>query len=128
MELPPSEWMVLMADNKTWWVVGGPIPRTGRSQWLEINHQPMPGAYEFEYGPYTKAEADAKLKAVKSPITPPSIPNPVSGVDSFLGKLGEASLWIRVGEVALGLILIAVGVAKLTNAVPIATKIAGLVK
>lgn len=41
-----------------------------------------------------------------------------------IGALFQAHIWIRVGEVALGLILIAVGVAKLTNAVPIATKIA----
>jgi hypothetical protein len=45
-----------------------------------------------------------------------------------LGPLFQAHIWIRVGEVALGLILIAVGVAKLTNAVPIATKIAKVVK
>lgn len=45
-----------------------------------------------------------------------------------IGALFQAHIWIRVGEVALGLILIAVGVAKLTNAVPIATKIAKVVK
>lgn len=45
-----------------------------------------------------------------------------------LAALFNAHIWIRVGEVALGLILIAVGVAKLTNAVPLATKIAGYVK
>lgn len=32
--------------------------------------------------------------------------------------------WLRIGEVVLGLVLIAVGVAKLTNAVPIATTVA----
>lgn len=45
-----------------------------------------------------------------------------------LGPLFQAHIWIRVGEVAVGLILIAVGVAKLTNAVPIATKIARTIK
>jgi hypothetical protein len=43
-----------------------------------------------------------------------------------LAGLFQANIWIRVGEVALGLILIAVGIARLTNAVPIATKIAGV--
>lgn len=47
---------------------------------------------------------------------------------SPLGALFNAHIWIRVGEVALGLILIAVGVAKLTSSVPIATKIARYVK
>lgn len=41
-----------------------------------------------------------------------------------LKPLFQANIWIRVGEVALGVILIAVGVARLTNAVPAATKIA----
>jgi hypothetical protein len=45
-----------------------------------------------------------------------------------LAGLFQANLWIRVGQVALGLILIAVGVAKMTNAVPAATKIARYVK
>lgn len=42
--------------------------------------------------------------------------------------LQSGSLWIRVGEVLLGLILLAVGVAELTHAVPIATKVARYVK
>lgn len=44
-----------------------------------------------------------------------------------LAALFQANLWLRVAEVALGLVLLAVGVAKLTNAVPIATKIAAAV-
>lgn len=52
----------------------------------------------------------------------------VNAVTNPLGALFQANIWIRVGEVALGLILIAVGVAKLTNAVPAATKIAKVVK
>ena len=51
-----------------------------------------------------------------------------SVVNDALKPLFQANLWIRVGEVVLGLILIAVGVAKMTNAIPAATKIAGLVK
>jgi hypothetical protein len=49
---------------------------------------------------------------------------PVSGVNDFLTRLTEKSTWIRVGEVVLGLILIAVGLARITHAVPVATKIA----
>lgn len=47
---------------------------------------------------------------------------------SIFAVFQSGSLWIRVAEVALGLLLIAVGVAKLTNAVPIATKVAKYVK
>ncbi|MGH3223573.1 MAG: hypothetical protein ACRDPY_33635 [Streptosporangiaceae bacterium] len=60
-----------------------------------------------------------------TPANPPS--NPLSGVAAigdFFSKLGQPNTWIRVGEVALGLILLAVGVARITGAVPLATKIA----
>jgi hypothetical protein len=57
--------------------------------------------------------------------------NPLTGLDAignFFNKLGDASTWIRVAEVAVGLLLIAVGIAELTKAVPLATKIASVVK
>lgn len=50
----------------------------------------------------------------------------ISSVDDFLSRLTDPKLWIRVAEVVVGLILIAVGIAKLTNTVPIATKVAKL--
>ena len=55
--------------------------------------------------------AQASLSAL------PAVANP-------LAPLFQASIWVRVLEVVLGLVLIAVGVAKLTSAVPVATKIA----
>lgn len=45
----------------------------------------------------------------------PAITNPLSGLDAFFGTLGDASLWIRVGEVLLGLILLGVGAARITH-------------
>lgn len=51
----------------------------------------------------------------------------IDSVGSFLAKLSDASLWLRVAEIALGAILIAIGVAKLTNAIPAATKTAATV-
>jgi hypothetical protein len=53
--------------------------------------------------------------------------NALSSLSPIAG-LFQGNLWLRVAEVGVGLLLIAVGVAKLTNAVPIATKIAGVVK
>jgi hypothetical protein len=48
-------------------------------------------------------------------------------LDVFKGlNLGT---WVmRIGEILIGLVLIGVGLAKITNAVPIATKIASVVK
>lgn len=45
-----------------------------------------------------------------------------------LAGLFQANIWERVAMVGIGVILIAVGVAQLTHAVPIATKIAKVVK
>lgn len=71
---------------------------------------------------------------------PPSIPTPgqnladaakaVKSIDigGFLSALANANTWIRVAEVVLGAVLIAVGLAQMTNAVPLATKIAKAVK
>lgn len=69
----------------------------------------------------------------KKPITgldKPGLPNAsdITGSLNPLAGLFQANIWIRVGEVVLGLILIAIGVAKMTNVVPIATKIAKMVK
>lgn len=47
---------------------------------------------------------------------------------SIFSVLQSGALWLRIAEGLLGIVLIAVGVAKLTGAVPIATKIASVVK
>jgi|SRR5271166_2693411 len=97
--------------------------------------KPFPQNATEVSGPYaTRAEANAaantqKLKAISAPSLPslPSLPNPLAGLSSigdFFGRLTQASTWVRVGEVILGLVLIAIGIARMTHAVPIATKIA----
>ena len=86
-------------------------------------------------GPYTWAEAKglaAGLAATgaNNPSGAGATPTPksISGATSGItGWLSQPNLWIRVGEILLGLVLVAVGVAKITHAVPIATKIAGAV-
>jgi hypothetical protein len=47
-----------------------------------------------------------------------------AGVTDFLSRLSSANTWERVAMVALGMLLIAIGVAHITHAVPIATKVA----
>lgn len=55
----------------------------------------------------------------------------LASIGAFLAKLGRASTWLRVAEVALGLVLMAVGVAKLvpafTPAQVIARKVGGAI-
>lgn len=48
----------------------------------------------------------------------------INTVGAFLAKLGQASLWLRIAEVALGLVLVAVGVAKVVPAFTPAQQIA----
>jgi hypothetical protein len=52
-----------------------------------------------------------------------SIPG-LSQIGDFFARLTEGSTWMRIGEALLGLVLIAVGMARITHAVPIATSIA----
>jgi hypothetical protein len=76
----------------------------------------------------TQADAQAYLKAhpAQSPIQ--QLGSGISQLSgAVLAPLFQAHLWLRVVEVGLGLVLIAVGVAKLTNALPAATKIAKMV-
>jgi hypothetical protein len=92
-------------------------------------------------GPYaTKAAAQAAVKAgkVNKGTSVGQNPNPgtttginlgnaipgLTDIANFFDRLGEANTWIRVGEVILGLVLIAAGIAKITHAVPIATDVA----
>jgi hypothetical protein len=86
------------------------------------------------WGPFnTRAEAEA-ARTAHSPETlthaidtsTPGLPIPgLTTVEGFLSTLTNSNTWLRVAEVILGLVLIAVGLAKLTNAVPVATRIAG---
>lgn len=97
--------------------------------WHELN---ISGSATF-----AQAAAEA-LKEVPGGATPTgsqsqglsqAIPNvagaAASGISqSILGPLFQANIWIRVGEVVLGLVILAVGLARITHAVPVATKIA----
>lgn len=113
---------------------------------LSVVQDPPPAGYHIlpgSGGPYpTKAQADAALQALNGviatpePLIPgtkiqvPSIPNPLSGiaaVGDFFQRLTQANTWIRIGEVILGIILLGVGIASMTNAIPAATKVAKMV-
>jgi hypothetical protein len=48
----------------------------------------------------------------------------VAQIGTFFSALTQGNTWIRIAEGLLGIILIAVGVARITHVVPVATKIA----
>jgi hypothetical protein len=55
------------------------------------------------------------------------LPSWATGLGTLLGDLTNKNTWLRVAEGLLGIILIAVGLAHMTHAVPIATAIASKV-
>ncbi len=90
--------------------------------------------FSYFHGPY---KTEALAIAHKGVAGPPGTPNEslgsqaetvATGSSSPIAGLFQGNLWLRVGEVVLGLLLIAIGVAELTHAVPAATAIAGAVK
>jgi hypothetical protein len=52
------------------------------------------------------------------------VPNPLKGLTDFLNLLLSAQLWVRILEVAIGLLLLGVGLAKLTGASNAISKVA----
>jgi nitrogen-specific signal transduction histidine kinase len=116
-----------------WWVV----QKSATDATHDFVQQAAQAPANATIGPYkTKAQALAALAEVKQVGTAGSligglaqnVPNPLGGLTGLANALQKASTWERVGEVVLGLILIAVGIAKLTNAVPAASKIAEIVR
>lgn len=110
-----------VATNPEWYYFAG------LSYEVRFATQAEAEAYKQQHPPSHKSILDPT-----NPNNPLHVPDPGSVASSvtndLLKPLFQAHIWLRVGEVALGLILIAVGVARMTNAVPLATKIAGVVK
>jgi hypothetical protein len=108
------------AGGGTWWVVDDPSVRQepGHPNSQVINQAAKPQGHEFVYGPYkTKAEADARLKEIRSPITPPSIPNPLSGIGAvghwigdIVEHLTDTAMWRSLGWMWLGIMLVVTGI------------------
>lgn len=122
-----------------WWVVnqisrpGGP---RGPQQTSYVIVQAAARPINTVAGPYaTKAKAQAWQTSANTAGNSPGSAaggtvnaaanaTGLTAIGDFFSRLGQANTWIRVAEVLLGLVLLAVGVARATNAVPIATKIA----
>ena len=126
--------------TEQWYAVKVSVPRTGQSQieYVQASStqqagETFPGSTVIG-GPYaTEAAAEkAHPGGTSGTVTPPAgLPpatvsdkpvSPLSGlaaIGDFFGRLTEASLWIRVAEVILGLGLITVGLAHLAAGTPI---------
>jgi len=78
----------------------------------------------------TQADAQSKTNGITGTSPLQQAGNTVTGAlgstADLIQRLTQASTWIRVAEVVLGLLFLAVGLAKLTNAIPLATKAAAV--
>lgn len=131
--------------NAQWWVVWN--ANSGAVNVVQSASTPATPASGKVFGPYaTQAAAQAEAKA--SPSTGQIIAlgvnaglgsatggavgdtqtgSPLTGlaaIGDFFSRLTQANTWERIGMVLLGIVLVAAGVAHLTHAVPVATKIA----
>jgi hypothetical protein len=88
----------------------------------------VPSGKTPTYAPVTPAAvASQAAGTAASSLGLPGIASALASVAGFVGRLAEAHTWERIGQALLGVILIAVGIARMTHAVPIATAIAAKV-
>ena len=120
----------------TWWIVwtmpiGSRVPPAGANQGATIVQAADETAAKAKISPTlavisvtggfaTKADAQAYLTSTRATQNSQrnvyaSAPGWLSSVTGFLGRLGQASLWIRVGEVVLGIALIIAGAAQMSG-------------
>lgn len=89
--------------------------------------------YHAVTGPYATealANSEGPAGAFPNPATNPAVDAGVNAAGSildqvttgFLGILENKALWLRVGEVLLGIVLVGVGLAKITHAGNIVSK------
>jgi hypothetical protein len=102
---------------------------TGQQAAAEAKKE-FPNGKTPSYAPVTPASiASSATSSAASTLS--GILGPIAGalapLADFFGRLTQAHTWQRIGEGLLGVILIAVGLAHMTKAVPIATAIASKV-
>lgn len=106
----------------------GPPPNNKATNWLGAwillgNVGPnLGGIIKAAYsraGQSIPGQLKAVGSATGSTLTP--VTNPLAAID---GLLTNSNMWTRAIEIGLGLLLIAVGVARMTDRIPVATAIA----
>lgn len=73
---------------------------------INANGWPFPDASK---GLLSGTSTVPSSKAVKA------IATPINSIDDFLSRLSDSNTWLRIGEGLLGIVLIAVALAKLTG-------------
>jgi hypothetical protein len=113
--------------NAQWWVINA-ISRPGGTRGPQLTHyvvvQAATRPVNAVAGPFpTQAAAQAWQTSANSAGNSPGSAIGAATND-LLGGVNIGAWLLRIGEILLGLVLIAVGVAHMTRAVPIATRIA----
>jgi hypothetical protein len=98
-----------------WYVITWrPDPTTPFS--VLVSQRPFPkGLALIDKGPFaTQAAAQAWANTFKNSIVPgaTNVQNPLTGIQSigdFFGRLAEPATWVRVGEVVIGALALAIG-------------------
>jgi hypothetical protein len=96
--------------------------------WHELN---IPGgdteaqaaAAAIKEFPKGKPPTSSVVKGIQNQAPAPVLTG-LAAIGDFFQRLTQGNTWLRIGEGLLGIILIAVGLAHMTRAVPIATAIA----
>jgi len=114
-----AEWLLDQATGSWSGLVNLGIPDNASSA------QAMAAAQKYAAAHHTTTPTTSSAQANQNAeqYLTSSVPG-LSQVGDFFSRLTSANTWLRIGEGLLGVVLIAVGIARITNAVPIATKIA----
>jgi hypothetical protein len=111
--------VTISVENVSWYNINGPYATQALANAaipaIQKAH-PAPGELSQLYDSDTGQPQSANSAAL------PSLAN----LESFLAALGSAHLWERVGEFAIGIVLIAVGLVKLTGSGTVVGNVARL--
>lgn len=120
--LPIGQGVTSTPDKYPQWGTGGGTPGSSAGwQIVEARNASQKQQYvDKGYAPWftSKAAAQSFLSSEESPYQSGEPQNAIPGlsqIGDFFGRLGEASTWVRVAEVVLGVVLIAVGTSKLLH-------------
>jgi hypothetical protein len=97
-------------------IVGGPFATLATLEaWAKAHNQPYTNDPAASSGNPLTGVGDSVKQGANSAANSVGLGG-LDAIGAFFSNLGQASTWVRVGQVALGLILIAVGAARITHA------------
>lgn len=105
--------------------IGGPYPTQAEAQAALVSEQKNV-ANQKNADPTNPFAGKDLIPGVPNPLNPIAAPlTGITAIGDFFQRLTQANTWIRIGEVVIGILLIAVGISKISGAVNIA-KVAAL--